>query len=44
MQKPNIRSSSSDPFFNNIENIHLATWTKDETYESLLINKKSEEK
>ena len=43
-QKPNIHSSSSDPFLNDIENIHLATWTKDETYESLLINKKSEGK
>ena len=26
------------------KNIHLATWTKDETYESILINEKSEGK
>ena len=39
-----MRSLSSDPFLNDIENIHLATWTKDETYESLLINEKSEGK
>ena len=29
---------------NDIENIHLATWTRDETCESLLINEKSEGK
>ena len=29
---------------NDIENIHLATWTKDETYEYVLINKNSEAK
>ena len=29
---------------NDIENINLATWTKYDTYESLLINKKSEGK
>ena len=39
-----MRSSSSDQFLNDNENIHLATWTKDEIYESLLINKKSEGK
>ena len=26
------------------ESIHLACWTKDETYESLLINERSEDK
>ena len=44
MQNPIIRSSTSDPFLNDIENIQLETWTKDETYESLLINEKSEGK
>ena len=44
MQKPNFCSSSSDPFLNDMENIHLATRTKNETYESLLINEKSEGK
>ena len=43
-KKPNIRSSNSDPFLNDIKNIHLATSKKYEFYESILINEKSEGK
>ena len=42
MHKPNICSSSSDQFMSDTEIIHLACWTKDETYEYLLINERSE--
>ena len=44
MHKPNICSSSSDTFMNDTKSIHLSCWTKDETYESLLINERSEGK
>ena len=44
MHKTNICSSSRYPFMSDIESIHLACWTKDETYESLLINERSEGK
>ena len=44
MHKPNIRSSSSDPFMSDTESIHLGCWTKDKTCESLLINERSEGK
>ena len=38
------RSSTNDSFFSDIENIHLATWIKDETYDYVLINENSEDK
>ena len=44
MHKPNICSLSSDPFMSDTESMHLACWTKDETYESVLINEMSEGK
>ena len=44
MHKPNICISSSDPFMSDTESINLACWKKDETYESLLINERSEGK
>ena len=37
-------SSSNDPFMSDTKSIHLACWTKYETYESLLINERSEGK
>ena len=44
MHKPNICISSSYPFKSDTERKHLACWTKYETYESLLINERSEGK
>ena len=42
--KPNIRSSNSDQFMSDTENIHLACLTKYETYDSLLIIENSDNK
>ena len=39
-KKPNIRSFNRDPFVSDIENIHLACQTRDESYDSILINRK----
>ena len=39
-KKPNIRSYNRDPFVSDIENIHLACWTKDQSYDSILMNRK----
>ena len=37
-------SSSNDPFMSDTKSIHIACWKKYETYESLLINERSEVK
>ena len=42
MHKPNTCGLRNDPFMSDTKSIHLACWTKDETYEYLLINERSE--
>ena len=44
MHKPNICISRIDPFISNTERIHVSCWTRDEIYESILINERSEGK
>ena len=45
MYNPTIRiSSSEDAFMSDVENIHVASWTKDKTYDSFVMNVKSEAK
>ena len=34
-------SSSEDAFMSDVENIHVASWTKNNTYDSLVMNAKS---
>jgi hypothetical protein len=38
MHKPNIQSSKKESFKRDFENMHLATWTKDDSYNSILVN------
>ena len=44
MHKPNICSSINDPFMSDIESIHIACLAKNNMYDPLLINEKSEGK
>ena len=38
MHKPNIQSSNREPFKRYFESIHLVTWTKDDSYNSIVVN------
>jgi hypothetical protein len=38
MHKPNIQISKRESFKHDFESIHLATWTKDDSYNSILAN------
>ena len=44
MKKPNIYISNSEPFTCDIESIHLASWIKYYTYDSILYNVKDGKK
>ena len=35
---PNIQSSNRESFKRDFESIHLATWTKNDSYNSILVN------
>jgi hypothetical protein len=39
-KKPNIQNSNREPFTRDIESIHLASWTKDNSYNSIIVNVK----
>ena len=43
MHKPNIHSSKKESFKHDYESIHLATQTKDDSYNSILVNAKDGE-
>ena len=44
MHEPNICNSNNDPFMSDIESIHIACLAKNNMYDPLLINEKSEGK
>jgi hypothetical protein len=43
MHKPNIQSSNRESLKRDFESIHLATWTKDDSYNFILVNAKDGE-
>ena len=43
MHKPNIHNSNRESFKHDFESIHLATWTKDDSYNSIVVNAKDGE-
>jgi hypothetical protein len=43
MNKPNIQSSKRESFKRDFESIHLATWKKYDSYNSILANEKDGE-